>query len=69
MMIFDTVSDTILYVYLVQKMREEREETPTIYTKAWSLAEFVDDFIGLHCLDHDKKERNSRRLWVNETRP
>ena len=26
MMIFDTVSDTILYAYIVQKMREEKHE-------------------------------------------
>ena len=57
MMIFDTVSDTILYVYLVQKMREEKEEERvTILSKACGAAEWLDDFVGLNCLPHDKKE-------------
>ena len=34
MMIFDTVSDTILFAYIVQKLREEKDEKPTIYTRA-----------------------------------
>ena len=49
MMIFDTVSDTILFAYIVQKMREEKQEEHTIYT--------VDDFMGLGCLDQRQKDR------------
>ena len=56
MMIFDTVSDTILFAYIVQKMREEKPEERTIYTRACGLVQSVDDFIGLGCLDQRKKE-------------
>ncbi|CAK9016055.1 unnamed protein product [Durusdinium trenchii] len=56
MMIFDTVSDTILFAYIVQKLREEKDEVPTIYSRACGFVETVDDFIGLGCLDRRKKD-------------
>ena len=57
MMIFDTVSDTILFAYIVQKMREEKQEEHTIYTCACGLVHTVDDFMGLGCLDQRQKDR------------
>ena len=57
MMIFDTVSDTILFAYIVQKMREEKQEEHTIYTRACGLVQTMDDFIGLGCLDQRQKDR------------
>jgi len=57
MMIFDTVSDTILFAYIVQKMREEKQEEHTIYTRACGLVHTVDDFMGLGCLDQRQKDR------------
>ena len=57
MMIFDTVSDTVLFAYIVQKMREEKEKVPTVYSRACGFIERVDDFIGLGCVEHDHTER------------
>lgn len=56
MMIFDTVSDTILFAYIVQKMREEKKQEQTIYTRACGMVQTLDDFVGLGCWDQRKKE-------------
>lgn len=40
----------------MQKIREEKDETPTIYSRACGFVETVDDYIGLGCLDRRKKE-------------
>eukprot|EP00438_Fugacium_kawagutii_P007261 Skav221920 [mRNA] locus=scaffold5163:72528:89997:- [translate_table: standard] len=56
MMIFDTVSDTILFAYIVQKMREEKHQERTIYTRACGMVQTLDEFIGLGCWDQRKKE-------------
>ena len=56
MMIFDTVSDTILFAYIVQKLREEKDEKPTIYTRACGFVETLDRFVGFGCTDDRKKD-------------
>jgi len=45
--------------YIVQKIREEKDEEPTIYSRACGFVESVDEFIGLGCLDRRKKDRPS----------
>ena len=40
----------------MQKLREEKDEVPTIYSRACGFVETVDDFIGLGCLDRRKKD-------------
>ena len=57
MMLFDTVSDTVLFAYIVQKMREEKIKVPTMYSRACGFVERMDDLLGLGCVDHDYKER------------
>ena len=42
--------------YIVEKLREEKDEVPTIYSRACGFVETVDDFIGLGCLDKRKKD-------------
>lgn len=69
MMIFDTVSDTILFAYIVQKIREEKDETPTIYSRACGFVETVDDYIGLGCLDRRKKDYSMPKLFQDEDPP
>jgi len=66
MMIFDTVSDTILFAYIVQKIREEKDEEPTIYSRACGFVESVDEFIGLGCLDRRKKDYSMPKLFQQE---
>lgn len=43
----------------MQKIREEKDEEPTIYSRACGFVESVDEFIGLGCLDMRKKDRAS----------
>lgn len=47
---------TLSEAYIVQKIREEKDEEPTIYSRACGFVETVDDYIGLGCLDRRKKE-------------
>lgn len=65
MMIFDTVSDTILFAYIVQKMREEKQEEHTIYTCACGLVHTVDDFMGLGCLDQRQKDYSMPTFFLD----
>lgn len=55
MMLFDTVSDTILFAYIVQKMREEKYQEKTMYTRACGFLRTVDNMIGLGCYEHQKE--------------
>lgn len=66
MMIFDTVSDTVLFAYIVQKMREEKEKVPTVYSRACGFIERVDDFIGLGCVEHDHTDYSMPKFLLSE---
>lgn len=55
MMLFDTVSDTILFAYIVQKMREEKYQEKTMYTRACGFLRSFDNMIGLGCYEHQKE--------------
>ncbi|CAJ1368462.1 unnamed protein product [Effrenium voratum] len=54
MMIFDTVSDTILFCWIVEKNREEKDPEMTLFQRACGFAQTVDDLIGYHCFSKRK---------------
>ena len=52
--------------YIVQKIREQKDEEPTIYSRACGFVETVDDYIGLGCLDRRKKALGCVGFWFHE---
>jgi len=69
MMLFDTVSDTILFAYIVQKMREEKYQEKTMYTRACGFLRTVDNMIGLGCYEHQKDYSNPTFFLEDEDGP